>query len=368
MAYDLNGVWHDPVPAGTYVPPSSTGGASNLANGSTLSQFWDSYSGKNNYRAPDVTYDYGRSFEDRANQQQAVQNTQPSMSYYQGLMQGTQPSLAQRQMNQGINQAQANAIQQASASRGVDRSAAMRNAINASANAGTQGAIAGGNLRLQEQQVGAGGAMQGAVNQGSMYGAMRGQDVSEQQNLQALQTQRYGINAGITGQNAAGSAKATGGIMQMGGAALAAMFSDENLKEEAKIDDSASKYPAIKQLMSDERNKSGIAPWSTAVEPYKFQYNDDFSKQKATLAAQQTYAQVLEDAKRPRAGVMAQDLASSPNTQDMVIQTPAGLAIDKDRALGHLMAGQSDLNQRLADLEREKNARRAPLAGPTGER
>jgi hypothetical protein len=394
-----------------------------------LEGVWNAFAGQNKFRAQDVNYDPTNSNQARQGAQDAAGQMGQSGDYYNALM-GNQPSLAQDQLRAGI--AQNNTLQGQSAAgvRGMDRSAAFRNAQNNAAMNNAQGALANGQLGLQQQEVGAQGNLAAQQNIAASQNANRQQDINEQMGIIGQQTQRYGINAGITDQNAKNQQQAGGGVMSMiGGGLGAAMMSDIKNKSEVKPLDAehfrgTAADPAVQQMiadrqqqliaqansdqgtqaqqqrpqqqqyqgpiaqggqdlmagfmkqsqaggnapagddwgiqLSDKREKSDVRPWSDNIEPYTFRYDDDFAKKKAAEAAAVTYA----DALKPREGVMAQELQASPETRDMVVKTPDGLGLDRDRALGHLMAGQSDLHQRLAALEGETKGRRAPVKGP----
>lgn len=399
---------------------------------------WDTFSGKNNYRAPEKVFDpwseYNRadSLQDRTAQQQTFNQMNEPNAYYKGLMVGTSPSLAENQMKQGIAQAQQQAMQSAAAARGMDRAAAFRNAQNNAANLTAQGAIAGGQQRLQEQQLGAQGYSQGTQAMNNMASTVRQQDIGEQQGLMGLQNQaqqnlnqQYQINAGVGEGNAARQQKAVGGLMQMGGAALAAL-SDIRAKEdiapvtgyagpntEAMARAYASRAPGITAskpgeynalsqglsafgggsgvgaggdngqmfdpsfyqniasatqqaagtgggggmdlsslpvvggMLSDEKSKEAFK----GIHPYQFEYKDQVADKMGKQAAQNAYMAAFTDAKTPRMGVMAQDLAKNPETRSAVVPTNEGLAIDGKRALALLLASAGDFNDRLARLE-----------------
>jgi hypothetical protein len=56
---------------------------------------------------------------------------------------------------------------------------------------------------------------------------------------------------------------------------------------------------------------------------------------------------------QPRAGVMAQDLAQSPNPalRSAVVKTPLGLGLDANRAISSSLAMNAGLDKRLRDIE-----------------
>jgi hypothetical protein len=213
-----------------------------------LNDFWKALSGRNDYRAPESVYQPNQSPEAKTEAQQSEQDRglqlasagemQNPNNYYAGLMNGTVPSLADRQMQQGIAQAQQQQMAAAGSASGMNRAAAFRNAQNNAANMTAQGAIQGANQRVQEQQMGAQGYSQGIQAQSNMFQGLRSGDVGEQQGIMGLQNQsqsnlnqQYQINAGITNANAANEAKATGGLMQLGGSLLGGL-SDIRAKED----------------------------------------------------------------------------------------------------------------------------------------
>jgi hypothetical protein len=416
---------------------NSTGGSSNIALGDSnpiagaLGDAWKGFSGRNDYRAPENVfnpmdkYDPRQSLEDRANQQaasSAMGAFAGPNSYYQGLMNGATPSLAEMQMRQGIASAQRQGMQAAAGARGMDRAAAFRAAQNNASNLTAQGAIAGGQQRLQEAQLGAQGYSQGLQAQHNMMSTQRQQDVGEQQGLMGLQNnaqanlnQQYAINAGITNANAANGQKGAAGAVQLGAMALGALASDIRAKEgivpatgSALAPGVAAKEPGFLDklsqgltafgggggagvsdsnaaggamftgsqmaqmsgagssagggaggaggitesipgldMMSDENSKEAFR----GIHPYQFKYKDGIADEMAKGAAQSAYEQAFADAKTPRMGVMAQDLAKNPETRSAVMNTQDGLAIDGKRALALMLASSADFNDRLSALE-----------------
>ena len=426
-------------------------GAWNWAKGA-----WNTLSGKDSYRAPEKVFDPWSTYNGSDSQQaraaasdqyNALTGQGGPNAYYQGLMNGSQPSLAELQMRQGVAQAQRQGMQAASAARGMDRAAAFRNAQNNSANLAAQQAIAGGQQRLQEQQLGAQGFSQGTQAASNMANTGRQLDVTEQQGLMGLQNQaqanlnqQYQINAGVSEGNAGRQQKTAGGLMQVGGAILGAL-SDIRAKENIvptggtpqqsyapyagpdpnamakamapgvtasapaaasplaaalsaygrgggpggtdngqmfNAQDSANFGAAAQNIaggdsggggmlsgilgggggspldsLSDENSKENLA----GVHPYSFDYKDKFAHEQAMDAAKDTYARVFADAKTPRMGVMANDLARNPDAKDTVVKRPDGmLAIEGKRALGFMLANQADFNDRLRKLENGRAA------------
>jgi hypothetical protein len=59
----------------------------------------------------------------------------------------------------------------------------------------------------------------------------------------------------------------------------------------------------------------------------------------------------FEDKRKPRLGIIAQDLQKSPDFRQSVISTPAGLAVQRDRALSTALGSLAGLDKRLRELE-----------------
>jgi hypothetical protein len=61
---------------------------------------------------------------------------------------------------------------------------------------------------------------------------------------------------------------------------------------------------------------------------------------------------VYQDKRAPRAGIIAQDLERSPAFAPAVVDTPAGKAVERDRALSVALAELGGLDKRLRQIER----------------
>jgi hypothetical protein len=206
--------------------------------------------GQNDYRTPEKVYDPDQSpemgtenvqsLQDRAFQYQAygaMGDQAGPNAYYKGLMNGTAPSLAEQQMQQGVAQAQAQGMAAAGGARGINRAAAFRNAQNQASNAAVQGAIAGGQQRMQEQQLGGQGLSQGIQAQSNMAQGLRSSDVGEQQGVMGLENQAQSnlnqqmqINAGITTANAANKSKGVAGVASSVLGALSDIGAKEDIR------------------------------------------------------------------------------------------------------------------------------------------
>ena len=381
MAQDLNPAqkpWYQ-TPDGKPPDLESTPDVTNWLNGA-----WNTFSGKTAYSTPEnvynpqANYNAAPSQEDRANQNLASQ-------YYSQSLNGTQPSLAEQQMKQGIAQGQNQQMAAASGSRGIDRAAAFRQASNNAAQMGAQGAIAGGQQRLQEQQQSAAG-LANTANQ------TRQQDVGEQLGLDQAQNQaqqnlnkQYEIDANVQSGNAARQQQGASNGIAAVGALAGGLFSDirskENIeplgsflssvgdsqpaqtvvpdtddtKQDAQAPSSGGGMGAmmggmdIGSMMSDRDSKENLA----GVNGYQFDYKTPDAHRIAMEAAGHAYRQAFADAKQPRDGVMAQDLEKNPNTSPIVEKSDETnrLMLDSKRALGFMLANMGDLNKRLYRLE-----------------
>jgi len=147
-------------------------------------------------------------------------------------MQGNGPSVAALQAQQGVAQAQQNALAQANSARGVSRGLAQRSAVYAGQQA-QQGAIRDASLLRAQEQLSA------AQNYGNTAGQMRqGDTLARQLDLNAAQAdQTAQVNTNqqqtqISNENAGRAQKATSGLMSMAGGLLA--MSDVALKDDIK--------------------------------------------------------------------------------------------------------------------------------------
>jgi len=89
------------------------------------------------------------------------------------------------------------------------------------------------------------------------------------------------------------------------------------------------------------------------VRPVEYQYKPADSARMAaeTAATPQEQAMVYADKRAPRIGIIAQDLERSPAFDDSVVETPAGKAVQRDRALSTALAELGGLDKRLRELE-----------------
>ncbi len=235
---------------------------------------------------------------------------------------GIGPSVAQGQLNAGMQQGFAQALAMARSGRGANPYAAMRGAQTANGQLAAQTNQQAALLRLQEQQQ----AQQAYAQQ---LGMVRGQDQSlmqlgQQREGQYLQSQdamnQAAINARVQqGQLAAQKRQQNfqlaGSILGGIGGGAATLFSDERLKEDIKEDPAAAR------------------DFLEAVRGYHYKYKDQ------SLGS------------GPQYGVMAQDLERSSVGKTLVSETPIGKVVDTRRGFTAVLAAAADLHQRVKKLE-----------------
>jgi hypothetical protein len=302
------------------------------------------------------------------------------------------PSVAEAQMQQGLNQAQAQTRGMAAGARGMNRIAAQRAAMATNANLAGQVVDQSAVLRANEQVAAQGLAAQ---NQGAMAGqnlALMQFGQGDQQALLEANLEAQRLNAQAAEGNAQRRGNLSTGIVQgVAGAVGGALLSDIRMKERitpipvgatderirALLDDGTGAGPsdgmrelvarnarardvetgrtpvnqlglsaeqmagidARRALMTPAGSKRALAP----VAPALYQYKPMAAAMMGTDTGQ-------------RAGVMAQDLEQSPLLADTVVDTPAGKAIDGQKAVSSTLALTAALDKRLKALEKGKRA------------
>ena len=139
-------------------------------------------------------------------------------------------------------------------------------------------------------------------------------------------------------------------------------------------------------MLSDFRSKTGVTAAQSredlrSVNPVTYSYKPEHAARMAveTAATPEQRAMVYADKRAPRLGILAQDLEKSPAFDSSVIETPAGKAVERDRALSTALAELGGLNKRLEAIEKteypelrqpgeaakEKPKARAPKGGST---
>lgn len=360
--------------------------------------------GQTGYRAKPAELDTTRIDEERVAALQARQGQGALATALQRQAAGQGPSLAGVQLRQGLQQAQAQAAQQAAAGRGVNRALAARGALNAQATLAAQAQQAGAQARVAEQ-LGAQSALANVLQaQRAQDLTARGFSTQEQQMLMDSRMRAQEINAGIEQGNAADRRGVVNSVL--GGIAnlsdmdaktdiqplnTAQQEADEQLRRQQEELERQRMFRAqmetqqaaerggkgsgigsiIGGILSDRESKEKISALSAAleaagaatergirdpqtpqgsrealgpVEPFTFRYKPEFAAAQGTDTA-------------PRPGVMAQDLERSPVLRSAVVQTPLGKALDRDRLLQADTALLAGLDKRLRKLEGGKAAR-----------
>lgn len=277
--------------------------------------------GRSNYQAPQLA----NGPQDQFRQMQMNQANQLAR-IASGQQQGAGELAVQRQA------AQANAAQQAQArmARGANSALAFRNAANNTASIGINAAGQGQQAALSDQQA-AQGQLANALNAGrGMDVNIAGQNASNALQANGQNNQMYTGMLGTLGQMDANQLQAqmaaynqsqqnkgiAGGLLNAGGQlGAAAIMSDERLKTD--ISDAGSEIDEMLDRLYAKR----------------YSYKDE------------------KYGKGSRAGIMAQDLAASKAGRDVVVETPDGLGVDRDKALSATLAATARLNSRLREVE-----------------
>ncbi len=103
------------------------------------------------------------------------------------------------------------------------------------------------------------------------------------------------------------------------------------------------------------------------VDAVSYRYRPEAAERMADESPARTEEErdfVYADKRAPRAGIIAQQLERSPAFRPAVVDTPAGKAVVRDRALSTALAQGADLDKRLRELEARKKRERAPVEGP----
>ncbi len=142
-----------------------------------------------------------------------------------------------------------------------------------------------------------------------------------------------------------------GGLESFGSGLMSDRASKERIKQ---LEDELETRP-VRQIDQQNPFASSLAP----VKPYQFEYKPTVASRmaqemaarvppsQAPAAAEATY----QDARKPRVGVMAQDLEKGPGGKAVVESTPVGKVLDLNRAVGFSLAGVADLDKRIRALE-----------------
>lgn len=268
-------------------------------------------------------------------QQLAGQQQQQLIGQMQQRVLGQAPSVAELQMNRGMDMARQALASQAASQRGVSGGLAQRQLGRATAGTMQEQAAQGGLLRAQEQQ-------QAEQSLAGLLGQTRGQDqaLMAQANQLAqqymamgmgadqaqflanmkLEELRQGARQGQAQVGAQQQAALLGGLASIGAAAAmpAAVASDENLK------------------MNIKDGAKDVGKFLKALSAKSYDYKD---------------TSIPGTAEGKRYGIIAQDLEKSEMGKSLVKDTIHGKMVDVPQSVGALLAAVSHLNKRLDKLE-----------------
>lgn len=262
-------------------------------------------------------------------QQLAGQQQQQLIGQMQQRVLGQAPSVAELQMNRGMDMARQALASQAASQRGVSGGLAQRQLGRATAGTMQEQAAQGGLLRAQEQQ-------QAEQSLAGLLGQTRGQDqaLMAQANQLAQQYMAMGMSAdqaqflanmkleelkqGARTTQAQVGAQQQAALLQGGATIGAAMLSDvtqkENIKDGAK----------------------DVGKFLKALSAKSYDYKD---------------TSIPGTAEGKRYGIIAQDLEKSDMGKSLVKDTIHGKMVDVPQSVGALLAAVSHLNKRLDKLE-----------------
>ena len=285
----------------------------------------------------------------QAQQLGAAERSQAQQLYGQALQSGMSQEAALAQAQAGMQQQAALANQSLQGQYGLQQGqfAQQTNLANQSALQQQQQAQA----QLQQQANLANQNLQGqyGLQQGQLQqqAALANQSASLQK-LGLMGTAQMGMDQAVNANNSAQAqldanraaqiSSAKGGLISgiAGVAAAAAMHSDARIKKNVK-----ELKGQAGQMIEDAAGDPGSAKeFLDALKPYEFNYTDEPA------------------GTQPTAGIMAQDLEKTRLGRQMVIQDAAtGIKkVDFGRGFGALLAGQAELNKRLAAMEGKKAA------------
>jgi hypothetical protein len=107
-------------------------------------------------------------------------------------------------------------------------------------------------------------------------------------------------------------------------------------------------YAALDEVSAEENRRA-----FEDIQPVRYRYKPEAAERMANEQARtpEEWAMVVSDKRAPRNGIIAQDLEKSPAYDDTVVETPAGKAVDRDRALSETLAQAAGFDKRLKELE-----------------
>lgn len=252
------------------------------------------------------------------------------------------PSVAEQQMNRGLNQNMSQAMAMMAAQRGQNAGGSMRQIANQRAMMGQQGVADAGVMRAQEQM--------GAENTlGQLLAGMRGQDIGvasgnaqlgmQQRQMNDDMTKYYmaqGLNLAQAQQQAAMDLERLRVQQNIGANQIQAQSYENARKGNSDLLSMVGSFVG----MSDERVKKDI----------RSAEGDTYSFLDALNASRYSYKDE-KHGKGERVSVMAQELERSELGKAFVKETSEGKAVDYAKGLGTMLAAQSSLHKRLKKLE-----------------
>lgn len=243
---------------------------------------------------------------------------------------GKGPSLAAEQLKAAQERNLAQQIAAVQAGRGGSSAANQRALIQSMSQGGRQVAQDAAQARLQETSMARDRFLQAqaAADQQAREDLLQVGDLNlaQKKASQQFELARAGQAAAIAQENlknkTATKNAIIGGITSMGGSALSALkFSDKNLKTDIKD------------------AKKDVEKFMAALKSQSYKYKD---------------GQSLGEDDSKRYGIMAQDLEKSKVGKSMVKNTEMGKMVDLKAGYGAVLASLSNLNSRLAEIEKKK--------------
>jgi hypothetical protein len=284
---------------------------------------------------------YGQALQSGMSQEAALAQAQAGMQQQSGLanqaMQG-QFGLQQGQFGQQVNLANQQAQQQ------QQQLQAQLQQQAALANQSMQGqyGLQGGQFQQQANIANQSAALQKLGLQGTaqmgMDQALNATSIAQAQldagRTQARQAAIGGLISGAAGIGAAAAGAPAAGAAAAPAAGAAIGTSDARVKKNVK----ELRGEAGKMVQDAAGDPGSTKEFLDALKPYEFNYVDEPA------------------GTEPTAGIMAQDLEKTRLGRQMVIQDAAtGVKkVDFGRGFGALLAGQAELNKRLAAMEGKK--------------
>lgn len=346
--------------------------------------------------------EFTKKLEGEGNQAEVRKQQQSQSKRLEDQATGNAPSLAEAQLKSSTNRSLAQQLAASQAQRGGSSALRERQLMKSQGAARRETAESAAVARIQEQQAAEQQLATQLQNQRATDINLAEADRQSAQKLEELLVQE---NLGVQGLNLSGfqsSQQNRANLISSIGSGLAGAASDKNLKTNIKKDDitklgaklstdkskstddsekEPSKTSKFAKGFSDQSKKNstssdgvGVSAAQSAQNAIKNMSdenskknikeddNEDFSARSFLDALQAYTYEYKDDAKKlPLAGegkrlsVMAQDLEKAgPVGRSMVKNTPEGKMVDYGRGFGAILAAQSHLNQRLAELEKKK--------------